>query len=688
MTMNLAPGIVLDSRYELLDLLGEGGMGQVFKARHSRLGKILAVKSLRHLSPDPAEQAKFLDAFESEARTLAELDHPALAKVSDFFEMGGVHFLVMEFIDGKTLSRVVELAPRNLSQRRVLQWARELCEVLTYLHTQVPPVIVRDLKPDNIMIDSKRRLRLIDFGISKRLKPGEGTRDIVKGMGTAEYAPLEQYGSSTTDQRSDIYALGATLYFLLTEIAPPPAWKRASEGVVPVPIRQVNTTVSEAFEDLIRSMMSLKREERPQSIEDVASILNSIPDKKPLGQTDPSSTPASPEPVQRQPKVVPAPPSPMPVEKGEWASIPVAPEPQPASVPSQKGEWAEVPAPPDYQSAPGGSSRSYGMPGSSLKRPKTVVNSPSSRKKRPSIVVVSCKSLRRYATTPHAVRACPGSPYVAVAGKYLQLWSLETEQVVKKLWSGEQQLMSVDFSADGRTLFAGEMEGKLRQFDVAKGKKKITIGRRSWGLFPDRIRDIRYLKGQNRVAVASDASNIRIFEPNGVISHVLEWHQTGLLSKMGKKSLCVADSGTGKLASGGADGSVTIYEDGDYEQVFHKVLGRGEILDIKFSPDGQFLAVAESRGTVFVLSCPDFKIVQKLVHPASPRCLAFSPDLRVLATGASDCQIRLFHLTTGKEVLKLSNHKGAVLDMDFSGVGKKLVSVGNDRRFYITELAW
>ena len=110
-SMNLQPGVILDNRYELLELLGEGGMGQVFKARHKRLGKLFAVKSLRNLSPDPHEQAKFLDAFESEARTLAELDHRALAKVSDFFEMGNIHFLVMEFIDGKTLARVVELAP-------------------------------------------------------------------------------------------------------------------------------------------------------------------------------------------------------------------------------------------------------------------------------------------------------------------------------------------------------------------------------------------------------------------------------------------------------------------------------------------------------------------------------------------------------------------------------------------------
>lgn len=659
--MNFAPGVVLDNRYELLALLGEGGMGQVFKARHNRLGKIFAVKSLRHLSPDPAEQAKFLDAFETEARTLAELDHPALAKVSDFFEMGQTHFLVMEFIDGKTLSRVVELAPKNLSERRVVQWTRELTDVLSYLHMQKPPVIVRDLKPDNIMIDSKRRLRLIDFGISKRLKPGEGTREIVKGMGTAEYAPLEQYGSSTTDQRSDIYALGATLYFLLTEIAPPPAWKRASEGAEPVPPSQVNPTVSPQFEELVLSMMALKRENRPQTIAEVVSLLDSVPDPKKAGQSPPRAVPA----------------------------VSAAPRPQVQTVGSGsiKGEWATVPSPPEYASPQHKqvSARRYGMPGSSLDRPKVDVKS--GALERPK--VVSCKSLRRYASTPNAVRVCPGRPLFAVAGRYLQVWDLNSEQMVSKLWSGEQQLVDLDFSPDGRTLFAAEVEGKVRRYDVKTGVKKDTLGRRSWGLFPDRNRAICSLYGKGQMAVVSDTSNLRIFDANSAkVSKTLDWHQTGLLSKLGRKSISLAASRKGFVATGGADGTLTIYEEADFEKTYHKKLAKGEILDLEFSRDDQFLAVADSRGMVFVLKAPDFEVVQSLKHSASPRTVSFSHDNRWIATGASDCQIRLFSLTTGRELLKLSHHNGAVLDLDFCDTEAKLVSVGNDRRLYVTELAW
>lgn len=638
--MNLAPGVVLDKRYELLELLGEGGMGQVFKARHNRLGKLFAVKSLRHLSPDPAEQAKFLDAFESEARTLAELNHPALARVSDFFEMNGIHFLVMEFIDGKTLARVVELAPRNLSQRRVLQWAKELCQVLEYLHSQKPPVIVRDLKPENVMIDSRRRLRLIDFGISKRLKPGEGTRDIVKGMGTAEYAPLEQYGSSTTDQRSDIYALGATLYFLLTEIPPPPAWKRASEGAQPVPPSQVNRSISPDFEHLVLSMMALRREDRPNSVAEVVRALEGVPERHLA-----------------------------PVARAPAAPAPTAP-------------------PKVYQRPSAPQSQRYGMPGSSLDKPKTKVR-PFGTGSIPQVEVVACKSLRRYATTPQSVKICPGKPILAVAGRYLQLWSLETEQITQKLWTGEQQLVALDYTSDGRLLIAGETEGKLRRFEVDSGEKMKTVGRRSWGLFPDRVRDVCCLFGKGRFAVASDTSNIRIFETSsGKVVRTLDWHQTGFFTRLGRKTLCLSCSKTGLLAAGGSDGSLTVYDISDFESKYHKVLGKGDILAVEFSPDGQFLALSDSRGTVFLLSAPTYKVVQEFKHPASPRALSFSHDMRVLATGSSDCQIRLFHLNTGKELTRLSHHTGGVIDLHFCDSESKLVSVGNDRRLYLTQLAW
>lgn len=655
--MSMTSPTILDGRYELLELLGEGGMGQVFKARHTRLGKIFAIKSLRNLSPDPVEQAKFLEAFEAEARILAELDHPALAKVSDFFEVGGVHFLVMEFVDGKTLSRVVDLAPRLLSQRRVVEWAVELCDVLGYLHAQNPPVIVRDLKPDNVMIDEKRRLRLLDFGIAKRLQAGVGTRDIVKGMGTAEYAPLEQYGSASTDQRSDIYALGGTLYFLLTEIAPPPAWRRASEGVQPVRPSTLNDSVTPEFEDLVLRMMALKREDRPPSIAAVLSELRPLAEATARGGTPPPVVPSG-----SSSSGLRVPPAPV-YQDPEARSV------APSAEPSHR----------------------YGLPGAAVPDPQVDVRRPvfgSSTGRVPQVQILAVRGLRRYATPPQAVRFCPGRPLVAVAGRYLQVWDSRTGQLHSKLWTGEQELTSLDFSSDGRFLTAAETEGEVHQYDLVAEKHTAQLGRRnSWGLFPDRVRDVCALVGARRVAVASDTSNIRLFDTaTGEVVQVLDWHQTGLFARLSKKTTALAAT-QGLLAAGGADGSLCLYSVAGFELKQKLSLGSGEVASLEFSPDGSFLAAALGRQVV-LLQVADLKPVQVLKHSGYPRAVSFSPDMRVVATGASDCHIRLFHFNTGQELSKLTHHSGAVLDLHFSDQSLTLASVSNDRRLFLTDFAW
>lgn len=260
----LRNGVILQRRYQIEKLIASGGMGNVYLAVHTRLRKHLAVKELLRVTDTLDKQRQFEEQFNQEAQLLAGLDHRNLASVSDYFEENGRHYLVMEFVDGRTLSQVVKLAPRPISERRVLIWAEELLDVLEYLHTRKPPVIVRDLKPDNIMLSSTdRHLRLIDFGIAKRLDPNKGTQPIVKGMGTEAYAPLEQYGGATTDARSDLYSLGGTLYFLMSGHEPVPAWKRGSKGADLPDLRQFNDSVSEQTWRGILHMMQLHPDRRP-----------------------------------------------------------------------------------------------------------------------------------------------------------------------------------------------------------------------------------------------------------------------------------------------------------------------------------------------------------------------------------------------------------------------------------------
>lgn len=270
----LRPGVVLQRRYQIQKRLASGGMGHVYLAVHTRLRKQVAIKELLKVTDTLEKQRQFEEQFTQEAQLLGGLDHRNLASVSDYFEERGHHYLVMEYVDGRTLHQIVELAPRPISERRVLIWAAELLDVLEYLHTQTPPVIVRDLKPDNIMLSSTdRHLRLIDFGIAKRLDPNKGTQPIVKGMGTEAYAPLEQYGGASTDARSDLYSLGGTLYFLLSGVEPVPAWKRGGKKVELPDVRQYNDTVTGKTWQAIGHLMALHPDRRPKDVGQARQIL-------------------------------------------------------------------------------------------------------------------------------------------------------------------------------------------------------------------------------------------------------------------------------------------------------------------------------------------------------------------------------------------------------------------------------
>ncbi len=214
-TGQLDPRTLLRKRYVIVRTIGHGGMAAVYEARDTRRGTSCAIKEMS-LSTVPAnERPQAIQNFLAEARILSRLNHPNLPAFTDFFTEGTRHFLVMEFVDGNTLEELLEANHGPFSERRVLGWARQLCDVLEYLHGQQPPIIFRDLKPGNIMLTRGGRIKLIDFGIA-RLFRASGAQD-TQLLGTPGFAPPEQYGSAQTDERSDIYSLAMTLFQLMTD---------------------------------------------------------------------------------------------------------------------------------------------------------------------------------------------------------------------------------------------------------------------------------------------------------------------------------------------------------------------------------------------------------------------------------------------------------------------------------------
>jgi serine/threonine-protein kinase len=272
---------ILRQRYRLTNLVGQGGMGSVYRAEDLRLpGRICAVKVLPH---DPQASEEMRDQahqqFLKEASTLAQLDHPNLPKVSDFFSEESSDFLVMDYVPGRDLQQILEesrVAGRPLDEETVLAWTEQIIDALDYLHRRDPPVLHRDIKPSNIKLTPDHRIKLVDFGLVK-VQAAEDARTItvVQGKGTIMYTPLEQYGGEGghTDARTDIYALGATLYTLLTDFPPPHAKARFLNPSVLKSPREVNPKLSRLVSNAVMWAIEMHPDARPDSAREFQEAL-------------------------------------------------------------------------------------------------------------------------------------------------------------------------------------------------------------------------------------------------------------------------------------------------------------------------------------------------------------------------------------------------------------------------------
>ena len=272
--MGLTTGEMLQSRYRIVSLLGQGGMGAVYRAWDTRLNVPVALKEMTpQPGLDPHTLAQLRRQFRHEAQTLARLNHPHLVDVTDFFEEGGNAYLVMRFIEGESLAALIE-REGALPEKQVLIWAGQLLDALAYCHSQ--GVIHRDVSPQNVIIRPDGQAVLVDFGLVKLWDPHDPhTKTAMRGMGKPEYAPPEQYDIEMghTDARSDIYGLGATLYHALTGQAPPTATFRMADPEQFVPPRAVVPGVSGRTEAAVLKALELARSQRFQSAAEMAQAL-------------------------------------------------------------------------------------------------------------------------------------------------------------------------------------------------------------------------------------------------------------------------------------------------------------------------------------------------------------------------------------------------------------------------------
>ncbi len=272
-TGELPEQTLLGSRYQLASRIGQGGMGAVYKASDTRFNnRSVAIKEMSRAGLTPSRVQEAEDAFERESRLLADLVHPNLPRIYDYFTEEERSYLVMDFIEGETIEEYLERkggGPVALEQ--ALDWGMQLCDVLNHLHTHQPPIIFRDLKPSNVMISSSH-IYLIDFGIARIFKPGQSHDTIA--FGSPGFAAPEQYGKAQSTPRSDIYSLGALLHCLLTGIDP------SEQPFFFRPPSELNRAVPPELDELLMRMLGMKVENRPASAQEVAKTLRHVEDQR------------------------------------------------------------------------------------------------------------------------------------------------------------------------------------------------------------------------------------------------------------------------------------------------------------------------------------------------------------------------------------------------------------------------
>lgn len=265
--MALEKGYLLNNRYEIEDILGQGGMGAVYRAKDNSLGVSVALKE--NLVSDDEDYSR---QFKREASILANMRHPNLPRVTDHFTIEGQgQYLAMDFVEGEDLrERLTRLG--KLPEKEVVLLGIAICDAIHYLHTQDPPVLHRDIKPGNIKVTPSGHVYLVDFGLAKVGEVSQQTTTGARGL-TPGYSPPEQYGSARTDQRTDIYALGATLYAMLTGTPPEDGLSIAINQTTLTRVTDRNPSTSKQLAMVIEKALETKPENRYQTAQELKQAL-------------------------------------------------------------------------------------------------------------------------------------------------------------------------------------------------------------------------------------------------------------------------------------------------------------------------------------------------------------------------------------------------------------------------------
>jgi WD40 repeat protein/tRNA A-37 threonylcarbamoyl transferase component Bud32 len=671
----LTEGAVLKERYQINRILSEkGGMGVVYKATDLTFRNTVVLKQSRFSAKD-----KMLsEAFEREARLLNGLRHGALPHVIDYFKEELGQFLVMQFIPGQDLGEMLDErlqrdeGPFPVAQ--VLRWADQLLDALDYLHSHQPPVIHRDIKPQNMKLTPRGEIILLDFGLAKGASSEMTVASVSVHGYTPTYAPLEQIRGTGTGQRSDLYALATTLHHLLTGQSPPDAVTRVSETIAgdPDPLRpphELNPAIPVAISDVIYRGAALAPNDRPRTASVMREALRD------------ASTGAGPNLAAVSTMVGSSTADALITSLNRSQATQLgAPSTPPPSTPSStssstsSGPAAAVPSVPGTTTFTV-SKRRLSVIGAILGVAILAVvgaifyfnasrSTPPPPPAASRILDRHSRAILSVAFSPFGRRLAAGS-----ADSVIRLWDAETWEPKEQLTNDDANAFALAFSPDGKLLASGHQYNAVNIWDLRAGKllKKLEGH--------DNVVDaVVFSPDSKRLASGSWNGNIKIWD-------IATGENRQTLTSGHAEIFTLACSPDGKyLASSGTDGAIHFWEmpGGTRGRTFKD--HDGAVKTIAFSPHGELLASGGSDDSVRLWDVRTGSVQKKLMgHNSDVTTLAFSPNGKLLASGAQYGEIILWDVSTGAKLQSLNGHEAAVSSVAFSPNGGILASGGIDK---------